>query len=85
MGGYLALHLWPEQKPFIDSMADTSGQLTRKYEDIVTLEEGWQDLLTNYNIVWAIIPTEAPLAKALIKAGWQLLYSDSTAAIFRKP
>jgi hypothetical protein len=84
-GGYLALHLWPEQKTFIDSMADTSGELTRKYEDIVTLKEGWQDLLTNYNIVWAIIPTEAPLAKAFIKAGWQLLYSDSTADIFRKP
>ncbi len=84
-GGYLALHLWPGQKVFVDSMADTSGELTRQFETVVTLSDGWQDLLAQYDVIWAIIPARAPLAKAFNEAGWQLLYSDSTAVILRKP
>ncbi len=42
-GGYIANHFWPEQLTFVDSMADTTGKVTREYETILTLQNGWQN------------------------------------------
>jgi hypothetical protein len=83
-GGYIAFHLWPDALPFIDSMADTSGKVTRQYETVVTLQEGWHDVFQDYNIEWAIIPPGWPLAQELSNLGWESVYQDQTAIIFVK-
>ena len=83
-GGYLGLRLWPDQLPFIDSMSDTTGQITRQYETIITLRPGWQELFEQYNITWAILPTDGALARELIKQEWETAYQDSTAVILIK-
>ena len=83
-GGYLAFHLWPAHRPFIDSMADTSGQITMQYETIVTLHAGWQDIFQQYNITWAIIPSSSALARELKLQGWNIAYKDRTAIILTK-
>jgi hypothetical protein len=83
-GGYLALHLWPEQLTFVDSMADTSGKVTMQYETVITLADGWQNIFDQYNIEWVIIPSDSILANKLAEQGWQELYRDSTAIILKK-
>ncbi len=83
-GGYLALHLWPEHLPFIDSMADTSGQITMQYEAIVTLRAGWQDTFQQYNVRWVIVPSGSALDRELKLQGWNTAYEDHTAIILTK-
>jgi hypothetical protein len=83
-GGYIANHLWPEQKTFVDSMADTTGKVTREYETILTLQAGWQELVDNYQIQWAIVQPQSPIALALEEAGWTVIYVDNTSVILRK-
>ena len=83
-GGYIAFHLWPEQKVFVDSMADTTGELTHEYESVITLTPQRNAILTKYQIEWAVIQTDSPLAKALEQEGWIILYQDQTAIILRK-
>jgi len=83
-GGYIAFHLWPEQYTFIDSMADVTGEITRKFETVITLEAGWEDVLSEYQVEWVIIPAESRLADALKEAGFILHYQDETAVILRR-
>lgn len=83
-GGYVALHLWPDQRVFIDSMADVTGELTMEYERVVTLYHSWENVLADNNVEWALIPPGSKLATALSAHGWQPIYQDDTAIILRK-
>ena len=84
-GGYLAFRLWPEQLTFIDSMADTSGEVTMQYETVITQNENWQTILEKNFVEWAILPNHSPLAQVLkSKYHWRVLYQDDTAVILRK-
>jgi len=85
-GGYLLYRLWPGQKVFVDSQTDFYGEaLTRKYEQVVTLSAGWENVLSKYNVTWVILPPDVPLASALRDTGWHILYSDSTTVILKHP
>jgi hypothetical protein len=83
-GGYLLLRLWPAHLTFIDSQTDVRGEITREYEKVVTLADGWQATLEQYAVQWVIIPPAWPLAKALAADGWQEIYRDDTAVIFTR-
>ena len=84
-GGYLAFHLWPKQLTFVDSMADTSGEVTMQYETVITLADGWQDIFEQHNIEWAIIERDSILARELeFKYQWKTLYEDDNSVILRK-
>ncbi|HEY5269349.1 MAG TPA: hypothetical protein VII97_03375 [Anaerolineales bacterium] len=81
-GGYLSLELFPEKLVFIDSQGDVYGEVfIREYEQIVTLGDGWQDILTKYNVSWALVPKDWDLATALANAGWREVYHDDTAVV----
>lgn len=80
-GGYLLLRLWPEQLAFIDSQTDVHGQVTREYETVITLADGWQATLEQRQVQWAILPPDWPLAQALLAEGWHQVYRDDTATI----
>jgi hypothetical protein len=80
-GGYILLHLWPEQKTFIESHTDVTGEATYQYERVITLQAGWQDVFEQYEITWAILPPDWPLAKELLEQGWDTAYQDPTAVI----
>lgn len=83
-GGYLALNLYP-QKTFVDSVADVTGEVTMDYEIILTTSKGWEELLEQYDIQWAIVEADADLAIILSQEkGWDILYEDDTAVILRK-
>lgn len=82
-GGYLLYRLWPEQRVFIDGQTDFYGEdLTREYEQVITLQPGWQAVLQRYHVRWVIMPKDSDLVRAL-EAGtaWQRLYEDDTAAV----
>lgn len=82
-GGYLQYQLWPQKQVFIDSKADFYGEeFVRKYEQVIELREGWENILDQYNVDWAILPTNEALTKALTdNLGWQLIYEDKTTVI----
>ena len=84
-GGYLALHLWPGQLTFVDSMADVTGEVTMQYETVITLADGWQDVLKQHNVEWAVIERDSILARELeFNQHWTVLYKDGDSIILRK-
>lgn len=85
-GGYLIFNLWPEKRVFIDSQTDVYGEaFTRQYEQVITLGDGWQNILMENRVRWAILPPDWPLVQALQTAGWRTVYLDRTAIVLSVP
>src|SRR5262245_2634271 len=87
-GGYLLYRRWPEQRVFIDGQTDFYGEaLTRQYEAVITLDEGWEEVLGRYGVRWVLMPRRSLLARALSEtSGWKTAYEDPTAAlVIREP
>lgn len=82
-GGYFLYRAWPEQRVFIDGQTDFYGEnLTRQYETVITLDEGWLQVLVKYGVKWVLIPKDEKLARALqTEAGWEVRYQDPTAVV----
>lgn len=85
-GGYLLYRFEGKLPVFIDGQTDFYGEaLTRKYEQVITLADGWQNTLDEYAITWALLPSDEPLARALRdQLNWQILYADETAWVLAK-
>ena len=87
-GGYLLYRIWPDQQVFIDGQTDFYGEsLTRQYEQVIALNDGWEGVLAQYQIDWVIMPQDSRLARALEEEpGWEKRYQDETAVIlFKSP
>jgi len=85
-GGYMLLKLWPSQQIFMDGHTHIYGEkLTREYEQVISLSKGWEAIFDKYQITWAIIRVQSPVAAALEKAGWRTIYQDETAVILYRP
>lgn len=87
-GGYQLYRSWPTWKVFIDGQTDFYGEdLTRQYEQVITLTDGWQDVLNQYQVEGIIMPTQSNLVKFLqSRSEWQQVYQDQTATIlFHEP
>ena len=85
-GGYMLLKLWPGQQIFMDGHTHIYGEkLTREYEQVITLSDGWESIFDKYQITWVIVRVQAPVAKALESKGWNSIYQDGTAIILAKP
>lgn len=82
-GGYLLLRLWPTQQIFMDGHTHIYGEaLTREYERVITLDEGWEDILETYDVDWVIMRQNSPLVRALSTLeNWEVAYEDKTAVI----
>jgi hypothetical protein len=85
-GGYLLLKLWPAYQIFMDGHTHIYGEeLTREYETVKTMDRNWQDLLQKYDVSWAIIRSNDPLADGLLKnLHWEIVYQDETAIILNR-
>ena len=83
-GGYLLYRDWPRTRVFIDGQTDFYGeQLTRLYEQVLTLEPGWQEVFRDYQVDWVLMPTDSALVRTLGQdPSWLLVYQDPTATIF---
>lgn len=84
-GGYLLLQLSPRQQIFMDGHTHIYGEaLTREYETVQTLRDGWQEILSKYDVTWTILRPSEALTKALTAEGWKTVYEDDTAIILVK-
>jgi hypothetical protein len=85
-GGYLLYRSWPERRVFIDSQTDFYGeQLTRRYEQVITMAAGWEETLASYNVGWVLMPARSSLVMRLrADPGWVLVYEDSVAAVVER-
>ncbi|MDO9130363.1 MAG: hypothetical protein Q7U34_10905, partial [Anaerolineales bacterium] len=85
-GGYLLFELWPDQQIFMDGHTHIYGEaLTREYEQVITLAEGWQNIFSEYQIQWVIMPKGTLLAEKLrAKPAWVEIYADNLTIILRK-
>jgi hypothetical protein len=83
-GGYLLYRAWPQQEVFIDGQTDFYGEdLTRQYEKVIVLEDGWQEVLEKYEVDWVIMPVDSDLALELNHhPSWERRYVDQTAAVY---
>jgi len=83
-GGYLSFKL-PEKRVFIDSQGDVYGEaFIRKYERVITLGSGWESILDEYKVRWALVPANWALVNAMSSAGWQEVYRDGTAVVLTR-
>ncbi|GAB4502080.1 MAG: hypothetical protein Fur0035_16260 [Anaerolineales bacterium] len=81
-GGYLLWRVWPQYKIFMDGHTHIYGEeKSLEYLRVINAQPGWQAVLTQYDIRWAILKPESPLRAALESEGWQLVYRDGTALI----
>ncbi len=85
-GGYLLFRAWPETTVFIDGQTDFYGEaLTREYEAVITLAQGWEQVLARYDVDWVIMPLDSRLAVALRQDdGWAEVYVDATAVVLQR-
>lgn len=85
-GGYLLFRLWPRMQIFMDGHTHIYGEaLTKEYAQVITLGDGWEQILNKYNVTWAIVRTDSAVAKALAEKKWTALYQDKTATILHTP
>ena len=81
-GGYLLLEVSPRQQIFMDGHTHIYGEtLTREYETVISLADGWQDVLDKYQVEWVILRTGSPLVGALENINWKIAYQDDTATV----
>ncbi|MFN8425579.1 MAG: hypothetical protein U0X87_04885 [Anaerolineales bacterium] len=65
-GGYLLYRLWPASScSWTAKATSTAKPLMRNYETMMLAKNNWKSLLEKYQIDWAIIPTDSPLAVQL--------------------
>lgn len=86
-GGYMLYRLWPHELVFIDGQTDFYGEaLMREYIEVISLSDGWEDILTRHEVSWMLIPRNEMLARALYERPeeWTPIYEDATAVIFRR-
>ena len=83
-GGYLLYRFWPERNVFIDGQTDFYGEeLTREYEKVITLADGWQGILDEYNIEWVMMPTGSILGSELDESDhWIKEFKDNSSEIW---
>ncbi|MBM3121939.1 MAG: hypothetical protein FJZ97_07095 [Chloroflexi bacterium] len=85
-GGYVLYRLWPDVRVFIDGQTDFYGEaLTREYEQVITLSDGWEAVLEKYDVVWVLMPPDSGLARALHSdSAWSEVYADATAVVLER-
>jgi len=79
--------MWPQQLVFIDGQTDFYGEaLTREYMQVMSLQDGWEEILEKHEVSWVIVQSDKPLVGALYEQlDWNIVYRDDTATILHKP
>ena len=85
-GGYLLYRMWPDELVFIDGQTDFYGEtLMREYIEVITLTDGWEEILARHDVAWMLIPRNEILAQRMYTAkNWIAIYEDNTSVIFRR-
>lgn len=80
-GGYLQWSL-PEVKVFVDGRTDLFGdEIIKQWISMTNAEENWREVVTEWNIQYAILDPNRPIVSVLLESGWKKLYQDETSVI----
>ena len=84
-GGYLVLHLYPENRVFIDSRADVyRDEFIEKYLETYYIRPDWPAALANYAVDYVLVESQGPLHNLLAVTGdWQEIYRDDVAVLLK--
>ena len=81
-GGYL---IWtiPEYPVFVDGRADLHGdEIIGQWMNVVQTKDGWQDILTDWEINIILLESNNPMSRILTNVGWSILYEDDIAVVY---
>ncbi len=84
-GGYLILE-WPRARVYVDGRWDMRGNdFWQRYATIYLARPGWDRLLREDGVSLALLPLDAPLARAMPDSpDWLRWRSDATSVVFRR-
>ena len=83
-GGYLLWEL-PEYPVFIDGRTDLyNDEVIDQWLRVVRGDPGWQEVLDRWDVRIILIEPSMPLVNQLENAGWQELYRDEVAVVYRR-
>jgi len=85
-GGYLIFKLWPDYQVYIDGRTDLyDDAFIRRYLDVVTAGDGWQQTLDDDGINLVLIENNSVLDKFMrISSTWHEVYRDNVAAVYSR-
>ena len=91
-GGYLIYRMnpermYPERKVVIDDRHDLYGSdRIRQYLILTQAEPGWQNVLQDWQIRTALLPTDSTLANLLreLPQDWRVAYEDKVAVVLER-
>jgi disulfide bond formation protein DsbB len=86
-GGYLIYCMYPERKVVVDDRHDLYGSgRIRQYLILTQAEPGWQNVLKEWQIRTALLPTGSTLANLLreLPQDWRIAYEDKVAVVFER-
>lgn len=86
-GGYLIYRMYPQRKVVIDDRHDLYGSgRIRQYVTLTHGAPGWQNVLKDWQIRTALLPTDSTLANLLreLPQDWRVAYEDKVAVVFER-
>jgi hypothetical protein len=84
IGDHVIYNLYPQYKVFVDGRLDMYGtRILKEYDQVVSLQSGWRDVLVKYDINFVFYYTDSLLSRILASdEGWRKIYTDNVATIF---
>ncbi len=84
-GSYVIWELYPDYLSFVDGRTDLfDEQLLAAYLTAWRADPGWETVLDRWDIQLALLEPDAPLAEALLDAGWRVGYRDSISVVLER-
>ena len=85
-GGYLIYRFDGRLKVFLDGRSDFYGRdLLETYSRVISVKQGWDKVLTQYDVRFVLVPPDSSLASVLqSRADWKCIYSDSVSAVYER-
>jgi hypothetical protein len=85
-GGYLIYRFYPRMRVVLDDRHDLYGEaFLRDYLTTIHVTPGWEKMLDEKHVEWALLPEKSSLANMLKVSGWKVYYEDETGVLLQKP
>ena len=85
-GAYLIYRLYPGMRVYFDDRHDFYGEaFVKEYGDALSGSRRWREPLDHYQVEWALLPVDSPLASLLRESkDWHAVYDDGMAILFTR-
>ncbi|MGH2620061.1 MAG: hypothetical protein ACRDHG_05755 [Anaerolineales bacterium] len=81
-GSYVTWALYPNYLSFVDGRTDLfDDEILQEYLELWRADPGWEAIIQRWGLKTALLEPEAPITRALLLAGWRILYEDPQAVV----